>query len=56
MNDFTVHPWRFACSVRKVFGMYQVPSWEPLTKDIEAASGTGSTGIQKLTFCRPSTL
>jgi len=46
----------FACWSRKVRGMNQVPAWEPATKRSVLASGTGSTGIQKLTFCRPATL
>ena len=45
-----------ACWSRKVRGMYQVPSCEPATKRSVLASGTGSTGIQKLTFCWPPTL
>ena len=40
----------------KVRGMYQVPAaCEPATNSSVLSRATGSTGIQKETFCRPST-
>ena len=43
----------FACCVMKVRGMYQVPSLDPATNSSVLSRGTGSTGIQKLTFLPP---
>ena len=40
----------------KVRGISQGPKCEPATNSSVEWRRTGSTGIQKLTFCRPSTL
>jgi hypothetical protein len=40
----------------KVRGISQGPRCEPATNSSVASRGTGSTGIQKLTFCKPSML
>jgi hypothetical protein len=45
-----------ASCVMKVRGISQGPRCEPATNSSVECRRTGSTGIQKLTFCRPSTL
>ena len=45
-----------ACASMNERGMSQGPRCEPATNSSVEARLTGSTGIQKLTFCAPSML
>ena len=46
----------FASLLMNERGISHGPRWEPATNSSVAGRLTGSTGIQKLTFCRPSIL